>query len=81
MPEVVISGDPHEICCLFYGIWRHGIDESEAEVEGLIAWQVAAGETVARKTAGAQATANEASAERATAVNAEMLQHLRLSRV
>ena len=71
MPEVVISGDPHDICRLFYGIWRHGGDESEAGAEGLIAWQVAAGETVARKTAGAQATANEAAAKRAAAGTAE----------
>ena len=71
MPEVVISGDPHDICRLFYGIWRHGGDESEAGAEGLIAWQVAAGETVARKAAGAQATANEASAKRAAAGTAE----------
>ena len=71
MPEVVISGDPHDICRLFYSIWRHGGDDSEAGAEGLIAWQVAAGETVARKAAGAQATANEASAKRAAAGTAE----------
>ena len=64
---MVISGDPHDICRLLYGFWRPGIDETEAGAEGLIAWQVAAGKAPAGKTVGAQATANEDSAERAFA--------------
>jgi hypothetical protein len=42
MPEVVISGDPHDIYRLFC-FWRRGIDGNEAGAEELVAWQVAAG--------------------------------------
>ena len=75
MPEVVISGVPHVIRRLFSGIWRHGVDENGAGAEGLITWQVVAGRAAPRKSAGVQATANEASIERATA------EKLRLYRV
>ena len=80
MFAVVISGALHDTCRVFYGIWRHGIDESEAGMEGLIVWQVAAGNAAAGKAAGVQATANVASAERATAGNAETVPEVRLQR-
>ena len=43
MPEVVSSGEPHDIYRLFCGFWRHGIDETEAGAKESAAWQVAAG--------------------------------------
>ena len=51
--------------------WRHGVEECGAGAEGLIAWQVAARRAAAGKDAHVQATANEASVERAAAENAD----------
>ena len=92
MLEVVISGDPHDIYRLFCGCWRHGFDESEVGAEEFVAWQVAAGiyaedkgtegardplnKAAAGKAADIQATANELSAERATADIAEAAQEV-----
>ena len=36
MPEVVISGNPYDICRPFHRFGRKGVDEVEAGVEGLI---------------------------------------------
>ena len=71
MPEVVISGDPYDICRLFHGLWRNGSDEDVAGVEGLIDWQVAAGKAAAWNAAGVQITTNVAAIGRTTAGNAE----------
>ena len=71
MPELVISGDPYDICRLFHGFWRNGNDEDVAGVEGLIDWQVAAGKAAAWNAAGVQVTANVAATGRTTAGNAE----------
>ena len=67
---MVISGDPHDVCRLFYGIWRLGIDDSVAGAEGLIAWHAAAGKAAAGNVAGVQATANMVATERTIAKNA-----------
>jgi hypothetical protein len=67
MPEVVISGDPHDIYRLFCGFWRHGIDETEAGAEEFVAWQVAAGIYAEDKGAkGAKDPPSKAAAGKAT---------------
>ena len=78
MPEVVISGDPYDICRLFHGFWRNGGGEGEAGVEGLIDWQEAAGKAATSNAAGVQVTANVAAAGSTIAKKQWRFHNLRL---
>ena len=69
MPEVVISGDPQNMCCLFHGFWRNGVAEGEVGVQ-VTANAAAAKRTIADRSAALKVAAvvSPASTEKAAAV-------------